>query len=208
MKEHLKWLNKKENVFLIGKSILIILLLNYFFYRTLWAMIPLSAIGVFYYQMERKALIKKKKNITKEQFKELMLLAATGQKAGYSVENAFLAAYQEMGNLYGKDSSICQILSVLKTGRENNVSLLNLWRQIGESTDIQEIQEFAQVYEISYRSSGNMSAVMEKTAEIIVQKLETEKEIDVMLSARKMEQKIMNSMPFLIMFYINLTSPG
>ena len=38
--------------------------------------------------------------------------------------------------------------------------------------------------------------------------METEKEIEVLLSARKLEQKIMNAMPFLIMLYVNLTSPG
>ena len=53
-----------------------------------------------------------------------------------------------------------------------------------------------------------MSAVMEKTAEIIIQKMETKKEIRVLLSAKVLEQKIMNAMPFLIMFYINITSPG
>lgn len=53
-----------------------------------------------------------------------------------------------------------------------------------------------------------MAGVMEKTAGIIVKKMETEKEIEVLLSARKLEQKIMNAMPFLIMLYVNLTSPG
>ena len=37
---------------------------------------------------------------------------------------------------------------------------------------------------------------------------ETKKEIAVMLSARILEQKIMNGMPFLIILYITVTSPG
>ena len=207
-KKQLTWVNTKEKIFLIGKSIFVILLFDYFFYRALWAFFPLSFLGYLYYQMEIKSLTKKKKAMAKEQFKELMFLVSTGQRAGYSAENAFLSGYQEMKNMYGENSSICQMLSVLKNGGENHIPLTRIWKKIGESAGIQEIQEFAEVYEISYTSSGNMSAVMERTAGIIVQKLETEKEIDVMLSARKMEQKIMNGMPFFIMLYINFTSPG
>ena len=183
-------------------------ILNYFFYQSLWAMFPLGLVGVMYYRAEIKELILKKKDMAKEQFKELLMLVSTGQKAGYSAENAFLSSYPDMKLLYGEDSSICKMLRILKIGRENNVDFSTLWRQMGDWTDIPEIQEFAAVYEISGKYSGNMAGVMEKTAGIIVKKMETEKEIEVLLSARKLEQKIMNAMPFLIMLYVNLTSPG
>ena len=204
----MRWLSTREITWLIGKSILAVCSLNYFFYRSAFAILPLSVLGFLYYQAERNMLIHKKKGMAKEQFKELLLLVSTGQKAGYSVENALLTGYHDMRNLYGESSIICRMLTALRAGGENNIPLSRLFGEIGESIGIQEIQDFAQIFEISYKSSGNMSAVMEKTAELIVQKLETEKEIEVMLSARKLEQRIMNVMPFLIMLYINLTSPG
>lgn len=204
----MKWLDLKEKAFLTGKSILVVLLLDYFFYQSFLALSWLCFIGIFFYRIEKRELVKVKKSMAKEQFKELLLLVCTGQKAGLSVENAFLTGYRDMKNLYGEKSFICEILYILKAGKENHIPFAKLWRGIGDSTDIQEIREFAAVYEIAYRSSGNMTAVMEKTAGIIIQKIETEKEIEVMLSARKMEQKIMNGMPFFIMLYINLTSPG
>lgn len=207
-KEDFLTISGTENVLLLGKSVAMMCVVNYFFYRSVWAMLPISFIGVMYYRMEKEALLLKKKDETREQFKELMLLVSTGQKAGYSAENAFLSSYKDMQHLYGEDSNICKMLRILKTGRENNVDFSALWHQMGSQSDIPEIQEFASVYEIASKSSGNMAVVMEKTAGIIVRKLETEKEIEVLLSARKLEQKIMNSMPFLIMLYINITSPG
>ena len=183
----------KEKRTLAIKGILVVFVLDYFFYRSLPAAVPLSVIGYFYYQMEKKALLKRKKEMAREQFKELMLLASTGQKAGYSPENAFISSYQDMKALYGKES---------------NIAFSRLWKQIGNQLGIAEISEFASIYEISNQCSGNMASVMEKTASVIVHKIETEKEITVMLSARELEQKIMNAMPFLIMLYINLTSPG
>lgn len=198
----------KEKIFLFLKSILVICIIDYFFYRELWALFPLCLIGTGYYRMEKELLLFRKRGEAREQFKELLLLVSTGQKAGYSAENAFLSSYYDMKNLYGSGSVVCRMLKILQTGRENNIEFSVLWHQIGNQTQIEEIQEFASVYEISGKSSGNMAAVMEKTAGIIIRELETEKEIDVLLCARKLEQKIMNAMPFLIIFYINLTSPG
>ncbi len=197
-----------EWMLMLVKSGLLILMLNYFFYGTVWAMPVLLLPGAVYLRMEREALLAKKKAQAREQFKELMLLVSTGQKAGYSAENAFLSSYGDMELLYGKNSTICKMLHVLKVGRENQADFARLWYQMGDKTGISEIREFAVVYEISGKSSGNAAAIMEKTAGIIIQKLETEKEIEVMLSARRLEQKVMNVMPFLIMLYISITSPG
>ncbi len=198
----------KEKRRLAVKSVLVVLVLDYFFYQSFLAVIPLSVIGCFYYRMEKGALLERKKEIAREQFKELMLLASTGQKAGYSPENAFISSYQDMKALYGKESTICHMIQALRSGRENNIAFSRLWKQMGNQLGIAEISEFASVYEISHQCSGNMASVMEKTASVIVHKIETEKEISILLSARGLEQKIMNAMPFLIMLYINLTSPG
>lgn len=198
----------KEKLILICKSICLTGILDYFFYRSFWMMLPLSALGYGYYRLGQKEMYQKKKEQLKEQFKELMLLTATGQRAGYSVDNALLSGYQDMERLYGKDSGICRILTQIKAGKTNRIPLSDLWKQIGERLAIAEIDDFAQVYEIAQKSSGDMAAVMEKTAAIIIDRAETEKEIAVLLSARRLEQKIMNTMPFLIMFYIDCTSPG
>lgn len=201
-------LTVKEKAFLLLKSGLAVCIIDYFFYREWWALIPLSLMGAGYYRMEKETLLFQKKGEAREQFKELMLLVSTGQKAGYSAENAFLSGYRDMKNLYGTESAVCKMIRILQTGRENNIDFSVLWNQIGEQTQIAEIQEFASVYGISGKSSGNMAEVMENTADIIIRKAETEKEIEVLLSARKLEQKIMNAMPFLIVLYINITSPG
>lgn len=198
----------REKRWLIMKSIFIVLFLDYFFYQSIWAIIPLSGVGYWYYQLEKRILFQKKKEQAREQFKELMLLAATGQKAGYSAENAFLSSYQDMRSLFGRDSAVCRMINLLRSGSENNIGFSKLWQKIGSELQIIEIIEFAQVYEISQKSSGNLASVMEKTADIIIRKIEAEKEIAVLLSARRLEQKIMNVMPFLILLYISMTSPG
>ncbi len=207
-KESFFELSSAEKRMLLLKSMLVILGLDYFFYQSIWALAPLLGVGAVYYEMERHVIYQKKKEAAREQFKELLLLASVGQKAGYSAENAFLSSYSDMKALFGEKSSICRMINILRSGKENNRAFFQMWSQLGSQMEIEEITEFAQVYEIAHKSSGNIAAIMEKTAEIIIHRIETEKEIAVLLSGKRLEQKIMNVMPFLIMLYISITSPG
>lgn len=198
----------KENLVLSLKSTAALLLINYGFYRSASAFIPLSLLGLIFYKIERKELIHKKKEEARQQFKELLLLTVTGQKAGYSVENAFLKSYEDMANLYGEKSSVCRMLTELKIGLGNNRKTADLWKIIGNVSGIEEIKEFSSIFEIAKESGGNMTGVMERTAQTIANRAQTQKEIELLLSARKLEQKIMNIMPFFLIVYVTLTSPG
>lgn len=201
-------ITRKEKIVLVIKSVLVVFVMNYFFYRSVWAMIPLAAVGAFYFKLETEALIAKKKLQVKEQFRELLHLVSNSQRAGYSVENAFVTGYGDMKILYGQESVICKILKRIRIAYENRKPLAAVWEEIGEELKVEEIREFARVYYISGEKSGNVAVVMEKTASQIAEKMDTEKEIQVMLSEKRLEQKIMNLMPFLIMAYIMLSSPG
>ena len=113
-----------------------------------------------------------------------------------------------MEMLYGTQSPVCQEVRHIILGLENNVVLEKLLYSLGVRSNEPDIMQFADVFLIAKRSGGNMTEILEKTAAVIEQKMETEQEIQLMISAKKMEQKIMNMVPFLIIFYIGTTSKG
>ena len=51
-----------------------------------------------------------------------------------------------------------------------------------------------------------MISIIKNTVRTISEKIETENEIQVVISAKKMEQKIMSVVPFIIIGYLKLTS--
>lgn len=171
-------------------------------------MIPTGIFGVLLYREEKKELLRKEKQELRQQFKELLYLASAGQKAGYSVENAFMGSYGDLRSLYGEKSKICLLLKKMSVGLENHIPMTELWKRAGKEYDVTEIADFAKVFEIAKESGGNMTEILENTAEVIGNKAETKKEIDTMLSARRLEQKIMNVMPITLILYVDLTSPG
>ena len=73
---------------------------------------------------------------------------------------------------------------------------------------IKDISDFAGVLYIGKQTGGNINRIMESYINVIDEKVAVMQEIDTMVSAKRFEQKIMNMVPFLIIFYIELTSPG
>lgn len=186
----------------------LVAMVGYFFYQSWAACVCLFPLLVFFLREKKKELAKRRRQELSIQFKDLVLSLSANQRAGYSIENAFKEAYRDMEMLYGTQSPVCQEVRHIILGLENNVVLEKLLYSLGVRSNEPDIMQFADVFLIAKRSGGNMTEILEKTAAVIEQKMETEQEIQLMISAKKMEQKIMNMVPFLIIFYIGTTSEG
>lgn len=198
----------KEGMSSVLESGLLILAIGYFFYRSLIACVLLLPLFGFLMKEKKRELSKKRRQELNAQFKDLVLSLSANMKAGYAIENALREAYRDMEPLYGADSPIALEMRHMIRGMENNVMLEKLLYDLGLRSHLPDIMQFADVFLIAKKSGGNLTEILEKTAEVIEQKIETDKEIQLMISAKKMEQKIMNLVPFLIIFYIGTTSKG
>lgn len=189
-------------------GIFIVGVIAYFFYQSVWACLFLSPVFALFLKRKKKELAKKRREELNTQFKDAVLSVSANQKAGYSVENAFREAYQDMAMLYGRESHICKELSYITKGLDNNIVLEKLLYDFGVRSHVPDILQFSDVFLIAKRNGGNMTEILSETADTIEEKLAVDKEIQVLLSSKKMEQKIMNVIPFLIIFYISITSKG
>ena len=186
----------------------IVLLFGKLFYDSYIAAAVLSPIAAFWFFLQKKREKERSRRIAGIQFRDAIFSVLTNLKAGYSIENAFLDAAGDMEILYGKKSIICRQLDRINKGIRNNIPLEKLMYDMGKECGNSDIQEFAQVFYVAKRSGGNMTEIIERTINVISQKISTEKEIDVLISAKRMESRIMNCVPFFIILYISITSPG
>lgn len=198
----------KEGALAVLEGMFVVAMIGYFFYRSWLACLFLLPIFVLFMKERKRELAKKRRQELSLQFKDLVLALLTNVKAGYSIENALRESYRDIELLYGADSPICLEVQHMVRGLENNVILEKLLFDLGVRSRLPDIMQFADVFLIAKRSGGNLTEILEKTAGVIEQKTETDKEIQLMVSAKKMEQKIMNMVPFLIIFYIGTTSRG
>lgn len=180
----------------------------FFFYRSAWAVLPMLAVGgVFvYWRLKRK-----KKNSDSQfllQFQECVLSVAGALKAGYAVENAFAESIPDMEIMFGRDSTIVAELKKLCRGLQNNETLEVLLQNMALRSGLEEIREFAQVFVIAKRNSGKLPDTIEIYSKTITDRLELEAEIETLLAAKRLEQKVMNIMPFFIVLYLEYSNPG
>lgn len=198
----------RERALALLEGALLVAAIGYFFYRSWFACLPLFPVLLLFVREKKKELAKKRRQELGIQFKDLVLALSANVKAGYSIENALRESYRDVELLYGADSPICLEVRHMMRGLDNNVMMEKLLYDLGVRSRLPDIMQFADVFLIAKKSGGNLTEILEKTAGVIEQKIETDKEIQLMVSARKMEQKIMNVVPFLIIFYIGTTSPG
>jgi len=205
---HICRLRLKELIVEIGKAVLVVLLLAYFFYRSIWAMIPLSVVGVLFFRMERRRRAEALREELNCQFKECILAVAASLKAGYAVENAFVESRNDMKLLYGEESLIYVELEHIRRGLVINITLEELLTDLASRSGSDDIVQFAQVFAIAKKSGGRLPDIIQTTAEMIGRRIDARQEIRTLLSGRQMEQNIMKLMPFGILLYIGSSYQG
>ena len=193
--------------FLIAVTVLFLLIGKLFFGTFLAGGLCIVFFPFLWKKKKKQLLEKRKKQLVKE-FKDLILSFGASLKAGYSIENAFLEACRDLTYLYDASADILQECKSMKRQMENHISLEALLNDLGERSRMTDIMDFAKVFATAKKSGGDLNAMIANTADVIGQKIELLAEIDVMLTGKKMEQRIMLLIPLFIMGYISLTSPG
>lgn len=183
-------------------------LFAYFFYRSVWAVIPLGAIGYYFFRDIRRKKAKKARSELAAQFRECILSVVSSLQAGYSVENAFLESEKDMELMYGKYSLIGGELKFVRRGLQINITLEELLADIAGRSGCDDIGEFAQIFALAKRNGGNMTEIIRNSAGQIGKRIELRQEIQVLLGGKQMELMIMKLMPFGILLYVGMGNPG
>ncbi len=168
----------------------------------------MSPALLLYLKRERKKRAERRKEELMLQFREMMHALIAGLQAGYSIENSFLHATEDMILLYGKASMITRELMHINRELRNNVNLEDVLDNWALRAKIPDITDFAEVFRIAKRSGGDLPGILHNTAELISDRIEVQREIGTQIAAKKMEQGIMDLVPFGIILYIDATSPG
>lgn len=179
-----------------------------FFYRSFLAVPFMIPAGVVCLTLLEKRKRNERRERLRSEFKDAILSVAANLRAGYAAENAFRETMREMKVLHGAESPIYRELYKIIQGLANQISIETLMQQFAGRSKLEEIQEFADVFAIAKRSGGNLTEIIYETAAVISDKIDVEKEIQVLLAAKRLEQNIMSVIPFAIILYVSAASGG
>lgn len=124
------------------------------------------------------------------------------------METSVICCIQDLEKLHPKNADILRELRYMETQMRLSVPLETLFLDLAERSQLEDIENFAAVLATAKRAGGDLSKIVQKTARMLTDKIEVRKEIEATVAAKKMEQVIMSMMPFGIILYMQLTSPG
>ena len=180
----------------------------YVFYRSVSAFFLLLPFGLVWPLVRRKKLCAERREELRRQFREAIQILASGLAAGYSVENAFSASVKDLEEMYGKNGMITREFSYIAHQLTMNRTVETLLLSFAKRSGLEEVKNFSVIFAVSKRSRGELVSVVNHVVHVISDRIQVREEIATMTAEKRFEQKIMNLMPFFIVFYVDVTSPG
>lgn len=190
------------------KGFLVLVTVSYLFYDSWVATVCLSPFLLLYFRVESRRYKRKRLEQLQIEFKEALILIGECMEAGYSIENSFVESYLSMRERFGDSSDMVQELNIIRQSLKLNMKIEELLIDFADRSGSEDIGDFAVVFSQAKRAGGSMVSIMKRTIVMVKEKIEIQREIQIMLSGKKYEQKIMSLVPIGVMAYISVTSKG
>lgn len=163
--------------------------------------------GYLYVPLRTKQIQRNRQKKLKSQFRDMLEALSTALGAGKNIRDSFASVYEDLANQYEESAFILRELYLINTGVVNGVNLEDLLMDFAHRSGCEDIQDFADVFEICYRQGGNIRETVKNTCQIISDKMGVSEEIETTVAGSKNEQYIMLVMPIVLIGMIKMSSP-
>ncbi len=197
-----------EKIRILGEGILLAAAVNYLFYESLPACIPLLPVPVLYLRMREKKAGSDRRQRLNRYFKDALTSLSVSVQAGYSLENAISGARRDLERMYPAQEEICREFRYMESQLRLSVPAEELFLDLGKRSGVEDIQNFASVLSAAKRTGGDTGRILQRCAQMVGDKIDVQQEIEASVAAKKMEQTVMSLMPAAIIVYLKVTSPG
>jgi len=201
-------LTLRENIISIMLGGAAAVALGTLFYRSIIAVLLLSPLIYFYSKRRAGHLIKEYKWRLNIEFKEGIAALSAALEAGYSAENAFREACEDLIKTGFENSLILKEFQCIVNQINLNTPVEVALTEFGERTQLEDIISFSNVFSTAKRTGGDLIHAIAVTSKIISDKIEVKRDIKTLIAAKKLEAGIMKATPLLILIYLSASSPG
>jgi tight adherence protein B len=199
---------KKEFITYLSYGLILSSLLAYLFYQSIIAVILFSPFSIVYMKQKRFQLIEKRKWQLNLEFREGILCLSAALNAGYSIENAFVEAIKDLRMMFSDHSYIIPEFEYITQQIKMNVTVEEALKELALRSDVEDISNFSEVFSTAKRTGGDIIKIIRVTGRNIGDKIEIKREIQTLITAKKLEARVMNIIPFGMIVYLWVSSPG
>lgn len=200
-------IRKREYVKAFFQGVLLLSMISYLFYGTFWVVFLLSPYLIWHMKSWEKNRIKQKQQDFHFQFKEMIQSMAAALGVGYSVGNALKETEKDLQNIYAKDEMILRELSFMLRQIQMNVTAEKAFQELAGRVKDEDVETFVTVFTLAKRSGGDTLEIIRNAVRQMGEKIDVEREIVTIMSAKKMEFRIMTMIPFGMILYLRISFP-
>lgn len=177
------------------------------FYRNITLSALLSVIGIAYPWFKTKDIIRKRKDELNIQFKDMLYSLSSSLTIGKSIETAFKDCLKDLAILYPDPQAfIISEVNYIIRKIELNETLESALSDFASRAHIEDVDNFVDVIYTCKRTGGNLIEVIKNTSNIINDKIEIKQEIGTILAQRKLEHRILNILPVILVLLLSITA--
>ena len=197
----------KEVRYVLGQ-IGMCLLTAFLFFRTwksLFILVPITGIRLY---REREVFRNRRSRRLEEHFRDALQCLLAAMEAGYSVENSIIHAAEDLRRMLDSGEPITEEFLRMSRRMQSGCTAEEVFEDFGERSGVPDIRTFSGIFSIAKRSGGDVVRVIRAMTDTLYEKQEVYREIQTVLLAKQFEVGIMKAMPYLMLSYFLLFSPG
>lgn len=189
------------------QSVLLVGTAAWLFYNTWLAVVLLLPVGIWYWHEWREECCKRKEQLFREQFQNGIQILSSLLKAGYSVENAIRETEKDLRPLYREGSRIRTEFERMVRELDMNLTAEQVLTSFSKRVNQEDVNNFVTVFAAAKRTGGDSISILKETVRIIGGKIETEREIQTVLAAKRLEFHVMCVIPLGMIGYMRMAFP-
>jgi len=200
-------IKKKEYIKALITGGILLFSITLLFYQSILLGGCLSPLLFIYLGKWEMDCIKRKKREFQLQFCDAMQALTSAISVGYSMENAIIEAKKDLSQMYSREDVILKEFSHMEHQIRMSIPVEQVWKDFAERTKQEDVESFVAVFVIAKRNGGNAVGIMRDTMMQIQDKIEVKREIETVMTEKKLEFKVMALIPMGMLAYMYICFP-
>ena len=159
-----------------------------------------------FYSIREKQLCDKRRLELTSQFRSFLAALTVSLSSGMNMTESIAGAYQDLRMQYSDKAYIVHETEELLNGIRNGVDMESMMAFLGERSSNPDIRNFGLVFTMCYRTGGNLKDVVQRTSDIISEKIAINEQIETTLTSNKTQFTAMVAIPVVLMLMLRSMS--
>lgn len=196
----------QEKSLIVFEGIGLGVIVAWLFFDSIFGLIILPATIVFCNKLFFEKKVRNLRSKVDNEFKELLIALSDALQSGYSIENAFKDAQENLQLLYGDKCLLMNDIKKLNQKISMRVPAEKALLEFAIDNPTEETLGFAGVFSFARRLGGGYINNIRRTIEKMEEKIELKQDIRAQVAEKQMEFNVMSLMPVTILVYVKLSS--